>query len=87
MRNKEKETAKYNERMKERLFKSNQKGSSGRTKKVYAKEPQIRKPSTKVNKGESFTKSKPWTSKIPVQLYKAVPAGYRNFDDGIRRPS
>ena len=47
---------KYNERMKRRLYKSDHKGSPGNTYKSHRKAPQIRKPSTKVNKGEEFTR-------------------------------
>ena len=44
---------KYNDRMKKRLQKVN---GSGKAQKDRSKEPQSRKVSTKVNKGESFTR-------------------------------
>ena len=56
---------KYNDRMRARLQKVNSKGKSQKTC-VY--EPQTRKASTKVNKGEEFSKSKPWTKRIALAL-------------------
>ena len=50
---KAKKKEKYNDRMKKRLQKVN---GSGKAQKNHSKEPQSRKPSTKVNKGEEFTR-------------------------------
>ena len=53
---KERATEKYNDRMRKRLRESDGKGSPGKAHKDNSKEPQIRKVSTKVNKGEEFTR-------------------------------
>ena len=62
---KERARDKYNDRMKKRLQKVN---GSGKAQKVHSKKPQSRTASTKVNKGEEFTKSKPWTKRIALAL-------------------
>ena len=50
---KERAREKYNDRMKKRLQKVN---GSGKAQKNHSKNPQSRNPSTKVNKGEEFTR-------------------------------
>ena len=66
---KENATEKYNERMKRRLYKSDHKGSPGNTYKSHRKTPQIRKPSTKINKGEKFEKLSKFDRKISKRGY------------------
>ena len=63
---KERATEKYNDRMRARLQKT---GNPGKAHKIHDKEPQTRKVSTKVNKGEEFDKSKKkWTKKLNLAL-------------------
>ena len=62
---KERATEKYNDRMRARLHKVN---GPGKAHKVHDKEPQTRKVSTKVNKDDEFSKSKPWTKRIAIAL-------------------
>ena len=65
-----KENAKenYNIRMQWRQYQKDHKGSPGKPYKSHRKASQIRKASTKVNKGEKFEKSKPWTKRIALAL-------------------
>lgn len=57
---------KYNDRMKKRLHKVN---GPGNTHKVHYKEPQSRKVSTKVNKGEEFTRLSRYERRILKRGY------------------
>ena len=57
---------KYNDRMKKRLQKVN---GSGKAQKDHGKEPQKRKPSTKVNKGEEFTRLSKYERRILKRGY------------------
>ena len=63
---KERAREKYNDRMKKRLHKVN---GSGKAQKDHSKEPQKRKVSTKVNKGEEFTRLSKYARRLLKRGY------------------